>query len=85
MTNPQRTCLNLPRVFAMSLVWATAEASTQELAVTMSLLGQELDIGSLFTTVSHASTPCCCRLGARVPHSTCASPPHCCTGGRAAE
>jgi len=47
----QRTCLNLPRVFAMSLVWATAHATSEELAVTMALLGQPLDIAQLFSTV----------------------------------
>ena len=52
----QRTCLSLPRVFAMSLVWATDSASAQELRVTMGLLGQQLDISNLFTTTTDSST-----------------------------
>ena len=50
----QRTCLTLPRVFGMSLVWSTDQASSTELALTLKLLGQQLDIASLFTTVRHA-------------------------------
>lgn len=51
----QRALLNVPRVFAISLVWPRDTTTATELTATLKLLEQDLDIAELFTLVGAQS------------------------------
>ena len=46
--SPQKTCLSVPKVFTVSLVWPTADASRSELRPVLATVSQPLDLSLLF-------------------------------------